>query len=167
VCKLHKAIYGLKQAPRAWFSKLSNKLIQLGFVGSKAGSSLFLYRTQSITIFLLIYVDDIIITASDLAAITNLLQLLYVDFAIKDLGDFNYFLGIEVLKLDYGLLLFQRRYIMDLLKKTNMHEAKPITSPMASSSVLSAFSGDPMDDPSLYRSTVGSLQYLSIHALTT
>jgi len=140
VCKLHKAIYGLKQAPRAWFSKLSNKLIQLGFVGSKAGSSLFLYRTQSITIFLLIYVDDIIITATDLAAITNLLQLLYVDFAIKDLGDFNYFLGIEVLKLDYGLLLFQRRYIMDLLKKTNMHEAKPITFPMAFSSTLYAFS---------------------------
>jgi hypothetical protein len=83
------------------------------------------------------------------------------------LGDLHYFLGVEVLKLDSGLFLSQRRYIMDLLKKTNMHEAKPITSPMASSSVLSAFSGDPMDDPSLYHSTVGSLQYLSIHASTT
>jgi len=93
VCKLHKAIYSLKQAPRAWFSKLSNKLIQLGFIGSKADSSLFLYRTQSITIFMLIYVDDIIITASDPAAITNLLQLLNADFAVKDLGDLHYFLG--------------------------------------------------------------------------
>jgi len=83
------------------------------------------------------------------------------------LGDLHYFLGVEVLKQDSGLFLSQRRYIMDLLKKTNMHEAKPITSPMASSSVLSAFSGDPMDDPSLYHNTVGSLQYLSIHASTT
>jgi hypothetical protein len=162
VCKLHKAIYGLKQAPSAWFSRLSNKLIQLGFVGSKADSSLFLYKTQSITVFLLIYVDDIIITASDPVAIPDLLHLLNADFAVKDLGDLHYFLGIEVLKLNSGLLLSQRRYIMDLLKKTNMHEAKPITSPMASSSVLSAFSGDPMEDPSLYHSTVGSLQYLSL-----
>jgi hypothetical protein len=78
------------------------------------------------------------------------------------LGDLHYFLGIEVLKVESGLLLSQRRYILDLLKKTNMIEAKPITSPMASSSSLSAFTGDPMEDPSLYRSTVGSLQYLSL-----
>jgi hypothetical protein len=162
VCKLHKAMYGLKQAPRAWFSRLSNKLIQLGFVGSKADSSLFLYKTKSVTVILLIYVDDIIITASDPVAIPDLLQLLNADFAVKDLGDLHYFLGVEVLQLNSGLLLSQRCYIMDLLKKTNMHEAKPITSPMASSSVLSAFSGDPMEDPSLYRSTVGSLQYLSL-----
>jgi hypothetical protein len=116
--------------------------------------------------YLLIYVDDIIITASDQATITKLVQLLSADFAVKDLGNLHYFLGVEVIKLNSGLLLSQHRYIMDLLKKTNMHEAKPITSPMASSSALSAFTGDPMKDPmkdpSLYRSTVGSLQYLSL-----
>jgi hypothetical protein len=78
------------------------------------------------------------------------------------LGDLHYFLGVEVIKLESGLLLSQRRYISDLLKKTNMHEAKPITSPMASSSMLSAFTGDPMEDSSLYQSMVGSLQYLSL-----
>jgi len=70
VCKLQKVIYCL--------SRLSDKLIQLGFVGSKADSSLFIYRTQTITMFLLIYVNDIIITASDQSAITELLQLLNV-----------------------------------------------------------------------------------------
>jgi hypothetical protein len=162
VCKLQKVIYGLKQAPKAWFSRLSDKLLQLDFVGSKADISLFIYLTRTITMYLLIYVDDIIITASDQAAITELLQLLSADFAVKDLGDLHYFLGVQVIKLNFGLLLSQHRYIMDLLKKTNMHEAKPITSPMASSSALSAFTGDPMEDPSLYRSTVGSLQYLSL-----
>jgi hypothetical protein len=99
VCKLKKAIYGLKQAPRAWFSRLSDKLIQLGFVGSKADTSLFLYRTETITMYLLIYVDDITIIASDPVAITELLQLLSADFAVKDLGDLHYFLGVEVLNI--------------------------------------------------------------------
>jgi hypothetical protein len=75
VCKLKKAIYGLKQAPQAWFSRLSTKLLQLGFVGPKADSSLFLYRNKNVTMYLFIYVDNIIITASIPAAITELLQL--------------------------------------------------------------------------------------------
>lgn len=112
--------------------------------------------------YLLIYVDDIIIVSSIPAAITELLKLLNIDFAVKDLGLLHYFLGIEVLPVKDGLLLSQQRYIQDLLNKTNMTNAKPITSPMASSSVLSAFTGDPMEDPSLYRSTVGSLQYSSL-----
>jgi hypothetical protein len=53
VCKLQKAIYGLKQAPRAWFSRLSDKLLQLGFVGSKDDTSLFIYRTKTFTMYLL------------------------------------------------------------------------------------------------------------------
>lgn len=80
--------------PRAWFSRLSDKLLQLGFVGSKADTSLFLYCTKTITMYLLIYVDDIIITASDPATITELLQLLSADFAVKDLGDLHYFLVV-------------------------------------------------------------------------
>jgi hypothetical protein len=73
VCKLHKALYGLKQSPRAWFSRLSEKLTQLGFMGSKADSSLFIYQKNSVTMYLLIYVVNIIITGSAPAAITELL----------------------------------------------------------------------------------------------
>jgi len=138
------------------------KLLQLDFVGSKADPSLFIYRTAAITMFLLIYVDDIIIVSSVPAAITELLQLLGTDFEVKDLGSLHYFLGIEVIPVKDGLLLSQQKYIRDLLNKTNMADAKPVNSPVSSSSTLSAFTGDPMEDPSLYRSTVGSLQYLSL-----
>jgi hypothetical protein len=158
VCKLQKALYGLKQAPRAWFARLSGKLLQLGFLGSKADSSLFIYRTAVVTMYLLIYVDDIIIASSVPVAIDDLLQLLSIDFAVKDLGTLHYFLGVEVLPMKDGLLLPQQRYIRDLLSKTNMTEAKLVASPMSSSSALSAFIGDPMEDPTLYRSTVGSFQ---------
>jgi hypothetical protein len=109
-----------------------------------------------------VYVDDSIITASVPEAIPDLLQQLRTSFAVKDLGKLNFFLRVEVTSLKLGFLLSQRHYILDLLKRTNMLEAKPISSPMASSSSLSVFAGDPMEDALIYCSTVGSLQYLSL-----
>ena len=69
-CKLDKSLYGLKQAPRAWYSRLSNKLQSMGFIPSKANTSLFYFRTGQHTIFMLVYVDDIIVASSsnDIAA---------------------------------------------------------------------------------------------------
>uniref|UniRef100_A0A2N9J5N8 Reverse transcriptase Ty1/copia-type domain-containing protein n=1 Tax=Fagus sylvatica TaxID=28930 RepID=A0A2N9J5N8_FAGSY len=162
VCKLQRAIYGLKQAPRAWFSHLSNKLLDLGFHGSRSDSSLFIYKTKSLTMFILIYVDDIIITSSKPEAIDDLLLSLTHDFAVKDLGNLNFFLGIEVLSNPYGIILSQHWYIMDLLHRTKMSEAKPITTLMASTTSLSAFEGELFLDLTLYRSTVGALQYLAL-----
>jgi hypothetical protein len=63
-CKLDKALYGLKQAPCAWYSRLSHKLQSLGFIPSKAEMSLFFYRKASIVMYVLVYVDDIIIAIS-------------------------------------------------------------------------------------------------------
>jgi hypothetical protein len=162
VCKLQRALYGLKQAPRAWFSCLSNKLLDLGFHGSRSDTSLFIYKTPSLTMFVLIYVDDIIITTSKPESIDDLLLSLTHDFAVKDLGNLNFFLGIEVLSNPYGIILSQHRYIIDLLHRTKMSEAKPITTPMASTTSLSAFEGELFPDLTLYRSTVGALQYLAL-----
>jgi len=85
--------------------------------------------------YLLIYVDDIIIVSSVPSVIDELLQRLCLDFAVKDLGNLHYFLGVEVLSIKDGILLSQQRYIRDLLHKTNMEDAKPVTTPMSSSSV--------------------------------
>jgi hypothetical protein len=157
-----KHYMALTQAPRAWFSRLSTRLIELGFHGSKADSSLFIFRSSTQVIYVLIYVDDIIITSSDICAISKLIQELSSEFALKDLGPLHYFLGVEAKRDAGGLCLSQQKYITDLLKKTNMSEAKPIGSPMSSSLVLSKFQGTTMTDSPLYRSTVGSLQYLSL-----
>jgi hypothetical protein len=133
VCKLNKASYGLKQALKAWFSKLGNKLLELGFIGSKGISSLFTFKCSLVTIFILIYIDDIINTTYMPFAIDDLLQQLWHEFVIKYLGLLSFFLGMEVLHLQSGLLLSQRGYILDLSKCTNLMEAKPISSPMSSS----------------------------------
>jgi histone deacetylase 1/2 len=79
------------------------------------------------------------------------------------MGQMDYFLGIEVHHLSSGaLLLNQAKYIRDLLSKTKMYNSKSIGSPMMSSCRLSKVGSDVMTDPTLYRSTVGALQYATI-----
>ncbi|KAK1644819.1 hypothetical protein QYE76_062624 [Lolium multiflorum] len=126
VCRLDKALYGLKQAPRAWYSRLSSKLCALGFTPSKADTSLFLFQKSSITIFVLVYVDDIIVTSSSSNAISALLRDLNVNFAIKDLGDLHFFLGIEVKRVNNVLLLTEEKYALELLAKVGMSQFNKI-----------------------------------------
>jgi histone deacetylase 1/2 len=83
VCKLDKALYGLKQAPRAWYARLSTKLIGLGFKASKSDTSLFIYSKNGVTIFMLIYVDDIIVTSSSSEAVAALLEDLRVELHLR------------------------------------------------------------------------------------
>jgi histone deacetylase 1/2 len=164
IYKLDKALYGLKQAPRAWYSRLSTKLCDLGFVPSKTDTSLFLFNKEGITIFLLIYVDDIIVTSSSDYAISALLRDLNKNFAIKDLGDLHYFLGIEVTKRKNGLLLTQEKYAKDLIQRVGMQGCKSTPTPLSSTEQLSLTSGTALssDDSTRYRSIVGGLQYLTL-----
>lgn len=84
-------------------------------------------------------------------------------FTLKDFGSLSYFLGIEVLKqTDGSLFLSQSKYARDLLLKTKMHQAKPLPTHMSTGVKLSVKDGDPFDEVTLYRSTVGSLQCLTI-----
>jgi histone deacetylase 1/2 len=114
-------------------------------------------------VYLLVYVDDIIITGSSLSLVQALVQKLDSVFSLKQLGDLEYFLGIEVKQLsDKSLLLTQSKYIRDLLTKTNMIDCKPINTPMMSSCKLTKLGSDNVQDATLYRSVVGSLQYATI-----
>lgn len=161
VCRLDKALYGLKQAPRAWFSRLGSKLHALGFIPSKADTSMFLYNREGITIYVLVYVDDLIVTSSSDQAISALLRDLNDNFAIKDLGDLHFFLGIEVKHMRDGLLLTQEKYAKDLLDKVGMRGCKSLPTPLSSTDKLSLMEGMPLgpEGSSPYRSIVGALQY--------
>jgi histone deacetylase 1/2 len=164
VCKLDKAIYGLKQAPRAWYSELSTKLIALGFEPSRSDMSLFIYNKGGITIYMLIYVDDIIVTSSSSDAVTALLHDLKKEFALKDLGDLHFFLGIEVKQNKDGILLSQSKYARDILARVGMSSCKPSTTPLSATEKLSKIDGQALgpEDSTKYRSIVGALQYLTL-----
>jgi len=92
VCKLYKATYGLKQAPRSWYHKLSSTLQKLGFSSTKSDSSCFVLFGNSSTLFVLVYVDNIIITWTSSKAINSLASLLRNSFSLKDLGPLHYLL---------------------------------------------------------------------------
>ena len=96
VCFLHKSIYGLRQAPCAWFEKFSSHLLTVGFTASQADPSLFIYKHGSTILYLLLYVDNIIITENMPTAITQLIANLASIFELKDLGPFKYFLGLQI-----------------------------------------------------------------------
>lgn len=165
VWRLRKAVYGLKQAPRAWYIELRDFLLSLGFQYSLADTSLFVLNTGTQTLYVLIYVDDILVTGNTTAGIERFLTLMAERFSIKDPEDLNYFLGIEAHRSAKGLHLNQRKFILDLLHRYDMTNAKPVTSPMASSPKLHLHSGTTLSDPTKYRQLIGSLQYLQFTRL--
>ncbi|KAG8502342.1 hypothetical protein CXB51_000314 [Gossypium anomalum] len=161
VCRLTKALYGLRQAPRAWFDKLKGFLTSAGFVLSKSDASLFVRVTTTSTLYVLVYVDDIIITGNEPGSIDDFVQQLYSKFSLKDMGDLHYFLGVEVTRMPTGSLhLCQRKYIRDVLDRSGLANAKIVNTPMISSSILSKNDGDFLSDPTDYRSLAGALQYI-------
>jgi hypothetical protein len=164
ICRLDKAIYGLKQALRAWYARLSSKLIHLSIAASKGDMSLFFYKDKNITMYVLIYVDDIIVISSSPNATAALLRNLDKEFALKDLEDLHYFLGIEVIKIQHGILLSQDKYAMEILERAGMKHCKPVSTPLSTSEKLSAHVGVALglNDATSYRSIVGGLQYLTL-----
>lgn len=113
---LQRAIYGLKQAPKAWFQWFSEALLQLGFKGSHADSSLFVLRNNTTIIILLLYVDDIVITGNNPVLLHSLISQLSSQFALKNMGNRHFFLGIEVIPYREGLYLSQTKYAQDVLR---------------------------------------------------
>ena len=136
VFSLSKVLYRLKQAPRAWFARLTACLHSLNFISSKADSSLFILKQAHHFVFLLVYVDDIVITGSCPKLIQSIIDAIQQTFPIRDLGSLHYFLGMEFKAQSYGNLLTQSRYLHDLLHKHGMVDCKPCQTPMQSSSTL-------------------------------
>jgi hypothetical protein len=161
VCLLKKSLYGLKQAPRAWYQRFTDYVATLGFSHSTSDHSLFIYHHGNDTAYILLYVDDIILTASSDALRDCIMSKLSSEFAMKDLGPLSYFLGISVTKHPGGLFLSQRKYAKEIIERAGMSSCKPSPTPVDTKAKLSGSSGNPYHDPTEYRSLAGALQYLT------
>ncbi|UYV68769.1 hypothetical protein LAZ67_6000770 [Cordylochernes scorpioides] len=162
VCKLKKAIYGLKQAGRSWNTKIASTLIKNNFKQSIVDPCLFTKNEENHPIYLILYVDDMLLASDSEIIIQNTVKTLEKEFEIKNLGDPTQFIGIEISRNREGeLLLSQKNKIQELVERYNLQEAKPTFTPMES-----GYPG--ISDVKLlpnnvqYQQLIGSLLYLSV-----
>ena len=107
VCRLKKSLYGLKQAPRAWYAKMDNFLLSLGFERCKYDPNVYLQHIGDSLQVIVLYVDDILITRSCINDIGSIKSSLHSYFSMADLGLLKQFLGLEIEKSDAMITIIQ------------------------------------------------------------
>jgi len=162
MCKLRKALYGLKQAPRAWYGKIVEFLTRSGYLVTSADASLFIKAKGEKLAIVLVYVNDLIITGDCEEEIFRTKENLSIRFQMKELGQLNHFLVIEVDHTQEGIFLHQQKYSKDLLKKFGMLKCKPISAPMEPNTKICAHEGKVLEDATMYRQLMGTLIYLTL-----
>ena len=131
VCRLCRSLYGLKQSPRAWFGCFSFVVQEFSMTQSTLDHSVFYHHTSfGQCIYLIVYVDDIVITCSNQDGIRKLKQHIFSHFQTKDLGKLKYFLGIEIAQSKSGVVMPPRKYVLNILEETGMLDCKPVDTPM-------------------------------------
>jgi hypothetical protein len=133
----------------------------VGFLESKSDTSLFTLHRGTDVAYILLYVNDIILTASNQPFLHSIILLFSREFAMKDLGPLHHLLGISVTRQPHSLHLCQRQYILDVLSRTGMSDCNPSPRPIDTKAKLSASTGPSVADPFIYRSLAGALQYIT------
>ncbi|WVZ89564.1 LOW QUALITY PROTEIN: hypothetical protein U9M48_035948 [Paspalum notatum var. saurae] len=138
VYKLRKSLYGPKQAPRAWYARLKSFLLKSGFVMGSVDKTLFLLSRGGDTSIVRIYVDDIIFGGSSNALVSSFAKQMSREFEMSLMGELQFFLGLQIKQGLEGTFVHQAKYTRDILKKFNMGDSKPMTTPMSTNTALDA-----------------------------
>jgi hypothetical protein len=161
VYKLEKALYGLKQAPRAWNRRIDQFLSNEGFVKCSVEFGVYMKGTDiSNAILICLYVDDLLITGSNTESIEKFKGRLKVEFEMSDLGKLNYFLGLEFHYASDSIVLHQRKYIEDVLRRFQMENCNIAETPMEANLKLPRNDDEQAVDATLFKQVVGSLRFI-------
>jgi Reverse transcriptase (RNA-dependent DNA polymerase) len=171
VWRLKKALYGLRQSPLLWYREIVEVLKQLGF--EPLDSELCLFRNSSLglqkPVFLLLFVDDMLIAAESTDLVARVKYALSQHFELKELGDVSLFLGLEVHRnrRERSIFLTQRQYTVNMLKELDQEHLHPVAVPLLPATAaklrLPATSTNTLDPDELqhYASCVGKVNWLS------
>jgi len=161
VFKVHKALYGLKQAPRAWSKKIDQVLTQIGFEKCLVEFGVYVQKlSDGETMITCLYVDDLLITDSSTSEIEKPKKKLKQEFEMTDLVELSFFLGMEFVKLKIGIVMYQKKYIGELLDKFEMKDCNTVSNPSETNSKLDECTEEEKVDSTMFRQIVGSLRYL-------
>lgn len=160
--KMKKAIYGLKQSSRLWFITCRKLLCDYGFQVSASDPCIFVYRESGGIAVIDIHVDDMILATSLKMTASAVKEYLMDKLPIKDLGANKNFLGVNMERNyeERTIRLSQGKYIDSALKKFNMNNAKPSSTPIQSNVAIPIYNPEEPPYTAPYMEAVGSLIYL-------
>jgi hypothetical protein len=161
VCKLKKALYGLKQAPRAWYYRLDNFLQDKGFKKGTVDNNLYIKSEGDNLLVVLVYVDDIIFCCTNESSVQWFANSMKIEFEMSMIGELSYFLGLQVNQSSTGIFISQEKYLKEMLKKFQMEDYSPVSTPMVVGCKLSKDGISLNVDQRKYRSMIGSLMYIT------
>lgn len=162
VCKLNRALYGLKQASKAWNERFHELVTNLRFQRSENDRCLYVRGKDESKLFLLLYVDDILIISRNLVDIEKVKKRLAAEFEMSDLGSVKNFLGMRIDRnvKDRVLRISQRSYLESLLRRFGMEECKPVATPIECRLKLTkGLETERTNQP--YRELIGCLTYVA------
>ncbi|CAM8951164.1 unnamed protein product [Rhodiola kirilowii] len=131
VYKLKKALYGLKQAPRAWYERLTQFLMSMGYTRGGVDKTMFVKRDNKHFIIAQIYVDDIVFSSNSQKMVDEFMAQMQSEFKMSMVGEMNYFLGLQVVQSKEGIFLTQAKYARNLVKKFGQDKAAHKRTPAA------------------------------------
>ena len=164
--KLIKALYGLRQAPRIWWKVINDYLLSLGFhCCADADVNLYTLGKDDQFVAILLFVDDMLF-AGNHHLILQIVQQLSSQFRLRDLGEPDLFLGIQLKRQSTGILLHQERYTQKILERFQMADAKPMPTPLPPKTIHTSESNEILllspEKAARYRSIIGALMYLVV-----
>ena len=159
VCKLKKSLYRLNQSPRCWNKRFVNFMASVGLIESNADPCLFVRKTETSKLIVIIYVDDGLVAGIDETEIEEFLNGLKTEFKITvSIAQQN--LGVQiVITPDGSILLHQEAYARKILEKFGMTEAKPVQTPLDKDNTNET--NTPLQHAVPYREAIGSLMFLA------
>lgn len=163
VWRLKKALYGLKQASRAWYELLSAFLLKIGFSRGVADPCLFWKVINDSIIFMLVYVDDLMVFSGTQASLVDFYETLATEYAINKIEGESYFVGLELIwNADRSEVhISQRKYVGEILKRFQMSETKPKRIPMDNNFGAVLAKEESCIVTKSYRPELGALLYAS------